>query len=92
MCPALHMQRVIDCVYDEREVYQNISDPVTTNTSRLILEREWHVYNEMGEILSIISVSTALQGKKTQNTALRGHHHFVGGKLHSLYMETVLCA
>lgn len=40
MCPALHMQRVIDCVCDEREVYQNISDPVTTNTSRVILERE----------------------------------------------------
>lgn len=38
MCPALHMQRVIDCVYGEGEVYQNVTDPVTANTSRLILE------------------------------------------------------
>lgn len=80
MCPALHMQRVIDSVYDEREVYQNISDLVTTNASRLILESEWHVYNEMGEILSVISVSTALK-KKTQNASLKRHHRFVGGKL-----------
>lgn len=80
MCPALHMQRVIDSVYDEREVYQNISDLVTTNTSRLILESEWHVYNEMGEILAVISVSTALK-KKTQNASLKRHHRFVGGKL-----------
>lgn len=91
MCPALHMQRVIDYVCDEGEVYQNISDPVATNISRLISEWEWwRGYNEVGEILSMISVSTALE-KKTQNTSLKRTPSFCRWET-ALYVETVLCA
>lgn len=46
-----------------------ITDPVTTNTLRIISEWEWHVYNKMGKILFVISVSTAL--KKPQNASIK---------------------
>lgn len=66
MCPALHMQRAIDCVYDEREVYHW---PCDNKYFKDNFRVGVACYNKMGKILSVISVSTAL--KKPQNTSIK---------------------
>lgn len=86
----LHMQRVIDYLYDEWEVYQNICDPATTSISRMILECEWFVYNKMGEILCYaFSNGTALKKKKAKMLLQRSYAFC---KFEAVFMVFADCA